>query len=383
MKKNIKITDTYKLPWSEFDNPNGWIEPLSKCNIVCPGCYRGSDKKINHGEMLPLDELKKQIDWFKQHRNVHTISIAGGEPTLYPNLRELIAYAAQQNLRTMLFTNGLLLTKELALELASVGLNQVVIHVDRFQNRPDMISITANELRQKFVNVLKDIPNLQIGFIQPISEKCQEEVASLIKFLDLNFNYVNLTVFSIYRNICESSEYKPEIENKQNLTSLLSTIQKYAPIEPSAYLSSKNDNSVPTWLFTQRMGISGKIFGNVSASLYKLAHQKYRSANKRFLFVSRTNKLKVTQLLPLVFNFSAFKILINYIFHSFKTWKWNKGEINFQTFLLLRGPEKQNGKWDLCDGCPDRMIYNGKIVPSCILENIKEQQNDEFNNVNI
>ena len=33
------------LPWSETDNPNGWIEPTTYCQLKCPGCYRGLDRQ--------------------------------------------------------------------------------------------------------------------------------------------------------------------------------------------------------------------------------------------------------------------------------------------------------------------------------------------------
>jgi len=39
MKKLLE--NTYKLPWKELDNPNGWLEPTTYCNICCLGCYRG------------------------------------------------------------------------------------------------------------------------------------------------------------------------------------------------------------------------------------------------------------------------------------------------------------------------------------------------------
>lgn len=379
MQKSKNILSSYKLPWTESDNPNGWIEPTNTCNIICPGCYRGAEKAGIKTENLSLDELKKQIDWFKKNRNIHTVSIAGGEPTLYPHLRELIAYAAQQNLRTMLFSNGLLLTPELATELAEIGLTQVVIHVDRFQQRPDMKDITAIALRQQFVDRLKNIPNLQLGFIQPISQTCEAEVEALMAFTKKNFSHVNLMVFTIYRNICESSEFKTEIENNMTIPDLLHTIQKYSDIEPAAYLKSLSDSKIPTWLFTQQMGINDVILGNVSSGLYKLAHQNYRAKNNRHLFISRKNTVKVLSLFAIIYRLPILKILSNYISHALKTGNWNKGTINFQTFLLLRGPEKQMGKWDLCDGCPDRMIYNGKIVPSCILENIKQKENSNFN----
>jgi len=42
---------------------------------------------------------------------------------------------------------------------------------------------------------------------------------------------------------------------------------------------------------------------------------------------------------------------------------------------------KVENKWDLCRNCPDRIIYNGKLVPSCILEDLKNKENIEFKTV--
>lgn len=378
-----EILNSYHLPWTEFDNPNGWIEPLNTCNIVCPGCYRGADKQNQPSEFIELDELKKQIDWFKQNRNVHTISIAGGEPTLYPHLKDLIAYAFKLNIRTMLFTNGVILTREYAVKLVEHGLNQVVIHVDKFQKRPDMTDCTAMELRQKFVDRFKDIPNLQLGFIQPISQGCESELAMLMEFSKKNFSAINLMIFTVYRNICETSEIITEIENNITIADLLTIIRKYVDVKPAAYLNSAGDSNETTWLFTQQIGVDGVIFGNVSSSLFKKAHQSYRQKNKRHIFISRKNTIQMFSLFRFFYKLSVIKIFANFCKYILKTGRTNNSNINFQTFLLLRGPEKQHGKWDLCEGCPDRMIYNGKLVPSCILENIKQKQNNEFEQATI
>ena len=70
--------------------------------------------------------------------------------------------------------------------------------------------------------------------------------------------------------------------------------------------------------------------------------------------------------MKLVFNKSIFRILKNYF--SLK----NKGEINSQVVLIINPPDNVRNKWDLCDGCPDAMVYENKLVPSCLLERIKK-----------
>ena len=31
----------------------------------------------------------------------------------------------------------------------------------------------------------------------------------------------------------------------------------------------------------------------------------------------------------------------------------------------------KNGEWDVCKGCPDAMMYEGKLIPSCLLERVR------------
>jgi len=151
----------------------------------------------------------------------------------------------------------------------------------------------------------------------------------LMEFSKQNFNSINLMIFTIYRNICETSGAIPEIENNITIPKLLSTIQKYANVKPAAYLNSVSDSKIPTWLFTQQMGVNGVIFGNVSPSLYKLAHKRYRQKSHRHLFISRKNTVKIISLLRFIYKWSVIKIFANYFKHVLKTGKMNNGNIHF------------------------------------------------------
>jgi radical SAM protein with 4Fe4S-binding SPASM domain len=60
-------------------------------------------------------------------RKVH---LSGGEPTLRPDLPDLIAYARRLKLRVTLTTNGTLITRNLAKQLVGAGLNSVCVSMD-------------------------------------------------------------------------------------------------------------------------------------------------------------------------------------------------------------------------------------------------------------
>jgi len=101
-------SEFYRLPWSNNDNPISWLEITDICNIYCKGCYRK-----NLTGHRTLDELKEEVDLFKRIRNTDGISIAGGEPLIYPHIEELVGKILAQRRHVYLCTNGVLLEKKL------------------------------------------------------------------------------------------------------------------------------------------------------------------------------------------------------------------------------------------------------------------------------
>ena len=77
----IKRSDLYRFPWSKTDNPGGWIEVTDKCDISCEGCYRHQIEGHR-----PLGEIKEDILRIKDLTNCDFITLAGGEPLIYPNI---------------------------------------------------------------------------------------------------------------------------------------------------------------------------------------------------------------------------------------------------------------------------------------------------------
>jgi len=363
----------YQLPWSESDNPNGWIEPTTFCNLTCPGCYRGADKSSHKPYHLPLQEVKDQIDWFIQHRNIHTLSVSGGEPLLYPDLLELIAYAVAKNLRVMLYTNGVNLTKSLLVKLRDAGVTQFLIHVDRYQIRPDMPAHTSvADLQTRFCELFREVGGVSAGFIQPLADEYVTDIATISATAQRNIDVVSLIVFTLYRDVCWEPKTQQSISSRLLMPETIEAFKKIDGFVPAACLVSEADQSDLTWVFASRVGTNDRKFGYLSPAFYKFIHQRYRNAKGKYLFVSRMNRIKMIGLIQFL-NYKCIlnicrKYITSFFDHGFKS----AGEVYFQTILLLRGPMKISGKWNLCKSCPDRMFYNGKLVPSCILEDLKK-----------
>ena len=97
-----------------------------QCNLACEMCdYWRQDLP----SPLTTDLVVHTLDELATLgcRKVH---FSGGEPTLRPDLPDLIAHARRLKLRVTLTTNGTLLTRELAKQLVSAGLNSVCVSID-------------------------------------------------------------------------------------------------------------------------------------------------------------------------------------------------------------------------------------------------------------
>jgi len=65
-----------------------------------------------------------------RQRGLHYLSLTGGEPLLYPHLLPTLARARELGLKTILVTNGALLTPQLMRELQEVGLDSIILSID-------------------------------------------------------------------------------------------------------------------------------------------------------------------------------------------------------------------------------------------------------------
>lgn len=83
----------------------GVIEITDMCNLNCPICFADAKNSFT----LPFKKVKEMIDLYvKCERQPEVLHISGGEPTLHPDLLEILRYADQKGIMYLaLNTNGL------------------------------------------------------------------------------------------------------------------------------------------------------------------------------------------------------------------------------------------------------------------------------------
>lgn len=112
----------------------GEIAITYRCNNACQFCYAAcgdalSATCLNHPEKTTAD-YKKIIDIFADEAKIPFFSFTGGEPTLRPDLEELIQYARTKKLMVNLVTNGTLIDTHRAIALKNSGLGSTQVSIE-------------------------------------------------------------------------------------------------------------------------------------------------------------------------------------------------------------------------------------------------------------
>lgn len=89
----------------------GVVEITDGCNLTCPMCYAASAPGRQHRS---LEEVKSAIDRLVlAEGNAEVMQLSGGEPTLHPQLMEMVEYSLSQPIDyVMINTNGIRLAND-------------------------------------------------------------------------------------------------------------------------------------------------------------------------------------------------------------------------------------------------------------------------------
>jgi hopanoid biosynthesis associated radical SAM protein HpnH len=110
------------------------LEPLYTCNLACLGCtterHTGKLK-----DRLPLEKCLQAVD----ESQAPAVSICGGEPTIYPELKELVAGIIERRRHIYLCTNALLLDTKVFDVIPPHKRLSVNVHLDGMRETHDYV----------------------------------------------------------------------------------------------------------------------------------------------------------------------------------------------------------------------------------------------------
>lgn len=153
------------------------MSPTMRCNLTCEGCYAGKYDK----EELSFELMDRLMNEAKE-MGIYFITVSGGEPFVRKD--DLLRLFVKHNdMFFQVYTNGTLVTKELAKRLAEVGNVSCGISVEGFEADTDL-----RRGRGVFKKVMEAMDNLrEAGVIYGFSAtptKRNTELLASEKFFD-------------------------------------------------------------------------------------------------------------------------------------------------------------------------------------------------------
>lgn len=161
-----------------------WLYLTLRCNSNCVWCYTKLDS-FEEPSDIPLT-LAKNIITLLSDLNVKEINLIGGEPTLYPDLFDLIQFIKSKKIRVSISTNGWALSNmDFAKKLKELIVDELAISIEG--SNPEIHdSITA--MKGSFDKTIKGIKNclqLNLNFKVNIvvSQSNKNNLLNLLNYL--------------------------------------------------------------------------------------------------------------------------------------------------------------------------------------------------------
>ncbi len=380
----------YRLPWNYADNGISWLEPTTACNLRCEGCYRdpgGSGHKT-------LDEVRADLEVFRKLRKSDCMSIAGGDPLVYPHIIELVKMVKEMGWKPIVNTNGLALNRPLLAELKKAGVFGFTFHIDTSQKRPNVEVKTEeglNEVRLHYAEMLAKEGGIACSFNSTVSDKTVHEIPSMVTWAQKHADIVHTMVFILYRSPGLTGEFdfyfggeKKDIEATYCETAwggsrtvmavdAVDKIREADPLyEPAAYLNGTAKPDSLKWLLANRIVLNGETMGYVSPKFMELVQTLTHLFTGTYLAYAAPKSVGRGKLASF-FGGMIDKRMRGIFFKILGGILANPSNLlrpaYLQSLMIIQPINfESDGRQDMCDSCPDITVHEGKLVWSCRLE---------------
>lgn len=389
MNLDFSPSTLYRMPWNLTDNAISWLEPTSNCNLYCDGCYR--ENRVNSHKTL--EEIELELDIFAKFRKADSISVAGGEPLTHPQICSIVRMIVKRGWKSVINTNGILITREQLKELKEAGNFGFTLHVDSGQNRPGWKGkneIELNTLRLELAEMLAEF-GFSCSFNATIYPETVEHVPKLAQWAQEHIDKVHIMVFIIYRMALVNNNfdfyvkdeqvffddmtYSKEDDNRRvDITSqeIVDELRKvYPDFMPCAFLNGSHVADSYKWLLTARVGNKHQIFGYAGPKFMETVQMFSHFFTGEYVAYASPATVRKGRLLFLlsILDKGVRNIAANYFRSLFKNPKAFFSRVYQQSVMIIQPADiLPNGEVNMCDGCPDITVWNNELVWSCRME---------------
>ncbi len=368
------------------DNASTWLEITRSCDITCDYCPQDKPEC----SIKSFDQVSFELDELLKMRKCNTIIIAGGEPLIHPDLLKIVTLVKDRKLQPFIITNGVTLDEPLLTKLKTAGLKGAIIHVDSGQRRPGWENKTEeelNELRQNYSDMFARQKGLICSFITTIIPDAFDGVSSIIKWMNQDIKNVNQNILIPVREWHLYNKWDSFVDGKKvdsplmkhnteqlprylSAGDLTDEIVKAIPgFKYSSYLGGTEIANAPKWAIGSYLQVGDKFIGAMGPKSMEIIQNTYHLFNGTyFAFMKKRTYGLIKFILPFlaIFDKEVRKTFLKY--YLLMPWNFFR-KIHYQSIIVMQPWDYlENGEFDMCDGCPNKTYFEGRLVSECRMD---------------
>ena len=373
----------WRLPWTLDSVPHGLIDVLRGCNMACRACYNMDEPRVKS-----LAQVREEFELLCRRRRLDSVALVGGEPTLHPNLCEIVRMIKDRGVSVELFTNGLLLDSAFVADLRAAGVDLVFLHIDVHQERPDLAAgdpaHAIRTLRAAKAEVVTRT-GMEVGLAVTAYPDGLAEVDEAVRFV-FSSPHIDYLLVTLHRDVPAIGPLQGDLDtgirsvggaergsgnDRLNNDVIARRLRDMLGLEPFAYLGSSCDPEDPRWLSYMAAAILRKdqpaCWEPLSPSgierLYVSIHKRLKGHHP--FFVPHSPGRFRLQLLLNGLTGGRLGRNLRVVGQSLR-----RGSVLRTKRLLFQCPAyvADDGSLVHCDCCPDATVRNGRLVPVCVCD---------------
>jgi MoaA/NifB/PqqE/SkfB family radical SAM enzyme len=191
----------------------GVIYPTMVCNIKCEFCYYRYLKNKTHED---FGAIKLRLDKFRNYYNLEYVDITGGEPTVYPYIKEMVVYCNKIGLKPTIITNAQ--KPEVFPELINLGLEDLLISIHGLEEEHNEMVGTPNAFKNimKTIEILKKL-NFSFRTNTTITKRNYKNLLKIAElFKQIKPRIVNFIIFNPHEGTLWATKINVKFQPKHS-----------------------------------------------------------------------------------------------------------------------------------------------------------------------
>jgi len=187
------------------------ISPTKRCNLHCIGCYASSSAET--AETLDFEIVNKILRQAHDLFGDRFIVISGGEPMMYrSNGKTILDFPrSHPDMFFLMYTNGILITPEVAKEMEKLGNITPAISVEGYREETDWRR--GKGVYDRILKAFENLRNAGVPFgVSVTATKKNYDILMSDEFYDLYFDKLGATYMWIFQYMPIGRNFKKDMK---------------------------------------------------------------------------------------------------------------------------------------------------------------------------